>query len=251
MKKGFTLIELLAVIVILAILALIVSPIISGVITNAKLSAAERSLEGYVQSVELAEVKYQAKNQGNITKDLQELVVEGKSIDKIKYVTVSIDDSGIVNGVLAQVDGYFCNYKKAESAICKLEKDFSGVLQLDFLDSLALNKNRVSSIELIYGINTNMDSLIDVSEEQQDKIMAYKVQDINTLYKIYIMADNYIKLPVDASGMFERYGNLDYIKFNNMIDTSDTVYMGGMFNHTDLLSETLDLTSFDTSKVEY
>ena len=55
MKKGFTLIELLAVIVILA---LIVSPIISGVINDAKKASAERSIEGYIKAVEYAQVEY-------------------------------------------------------------------------------------------------------------------------------------------------------------------------------------------------
>ena len=47
MKKGFTLIELLAVIVILAIIALIATPIILGIINDAKDSANERSVELY------------------------------------------------------------------------------------------------------------------------------------------------------------------------------------------------------------
>ena len=52
MKKGFTLIELLAVIVILAIIALIATPMILGVIDTAKRGSAESSALGYVESVE-------------------------------------------------------------------------------------------------------------------------------------------------------------------------------------------------------
>ena len=51
-KKGFTLIELLAVIVILAIIALIATPIIMGIIDDAKKKAAENSAYGYIKSVE-------------------------------------------------------------------------------------------------------------------------------------------------------------------------------------------------------
>ncbi|MDD4781707.1 MAG: prepilin-type N-terminal cleavage/methylation domain-containing protein [Tissierellia bacterium] len=50
MKKGFTLIELLAVIVILAIIALIASPIVVGLIEDSNRQAAERSTEAVVQS---------------------------------------------------------------------------------------------------------------------------------------------------------------------------------------------------------
>lgn len=53
-KKGFTLIELLAVIVILAIIALIATPIILGIINDSRESAKERSAELVVNSVELA-----------------------------------------------------------------------------------------------------------------------------------------------------------------------------------------------------
>ena len=45
MKKGFTLIELLAVIVILAIIALIATPIILGIINNTRLQSKERTSE--------------------------------------------------------------------------------------------------------------------------------------------------------------------------------------------------------------
>lgn len=54
MKKGFTLIELLAVIVILAIIALIATPIILGIINDARDEAKERTAELVVSSVELA-----------------------------------------------------------------------------------------------------------------------------------------------------------------------------------------------------
>ena len=47
-KNGFTLIELLAVIVILAVIALIATPTILGVIDNAKKGAAKSSALGYI-----------------------------------------------------------------------------------------------------------------------------------------------------------------------------------------------------------
>ena len=53
-KKGFTLIELLAVIVILAIIALIATPIVMNLIENARKGAAERSAENYLDAVETA-----------------------------------------------------------------------------------------------------------------------------------------------------------------------------------------------------
>ena len=59
MKKGFTLIELLAVIVILAIIALIATPIILGIINDARRESNERSVELYASAVRNAIAAYQ------------------------------------------------------------------------------------------------------------------------------------------------------------------------------------------------
>ena len=53
-KKGFTLIELLAVIVILAIIALIVTPVVSNIISSARKAANARSVEGHIKNIEYA-----------------------------------------------------------------------------------------------------------------------------------------------------------------------------------------------------
>ena len=53
-KKGFTLIELLAVIVVLAIIALIATPIVMNTIKNAKKGSAERGADNYIKQVETA-----------------------------------------------------------------------------------------------------------------------------------------------------------------------------------------------------
>ena len=52
-KKGFTLIELLAVIIVLAIIALIATPIIFNVIENAKIKSLENSTYGVVDAVRM------------------------------------------------------------------------------------------------------------------------------------------------------------------------------------------------------
>ena len=50
-KKGFTLIELLAIIVILTLIAVIITPIILGIIEDSKISAATDSAYGYKEAV--------------------------------------------------------------------------------------------------------------------------------------------------------------------------------------------------------
>ena len=67
-KKGFTLIELLAVIVILAVIALIVTPIVTSIISQAKDSANARSVEGHIKGVEYLVLEVSFKSSGNINK---------------------------------------------------------------------------------------------------------------------------------------------------------------------------------------
>ena len=57
-KRGFTLIELIAVLVIMAIIALIVTPLVMSIIKKAKISARKRSVDAYGRSVELAIASY-------------------------------------------------------------------------------------------------------------------------------------------------------------------------------------------------
>lgn len=67
-KKGFTLIELLAVIVILAIIALIVTPVVSNIVANARIAANARSVEGHIRNIELAIISnaFQASSTGDM-----------------------------------------------------------------------------------------------------------------------------------------------------------------------------------------
>lgn len=57
-KKGFTLIELLAVIVVLAIIALIATPIVMSTIKKAQEGADARSVEAYGKGLESAYYQY-------------------------------------------------------------------------------------------------------------------------------------------------------------------------------------------------
>ena len=91
MKKGFTLIELLAVIVILAIIALIATPIILGIINDARDSARERTAELVAKEVELAYTGYMYNNGGNEPADFCDYM-------DTKYFTMSNATLGTCSG---------------------------------------------------------------------------------------------------------------------------------------------------------
>ncbi len=63
-KKGFTLIELLAVIIILAVLALILTPMISDIISNASEAAFKQTINGVLSSAENYVTSYTLDNNG-------------------------------------------------------------------------------------------------------------------------------------------------------------------------------------------
>ena len=77
MKKGFTLIELLAVIVILAIIALIATPIVLSIIEDTKESATLRSAEYYLSAVENSIAKKSLSIGGSFSPNVCEVQEDG------------------------------------------------------------------------------------------------------------------------------------------------------------------------------
>ena len=116
-KNGFTLIELLAVIIVLAIIALIATPIIFNVIENAKIKSLENSCYGVIDAVrtKYAEGLLNSKNGlVDLTGNVNELTVSGEkpmagtwTIDNTK----NSDERGIkIQGVKFQsMKNYTCS----------------------------------------------------------------------------------------------------------------------------------------------
>ncbi len=89
-KKGFTLVELLAVIVILALIALIATPIILNVINDAKKQAAKDSAYGYMDAVE----KY------IVSSELEDKSIQDRtySVEELNSMGVSVKGNTPDNG---------------------------------------------------------------------------------------------------------------------------------------------------------
>ena len=89
-NKGFTLVELLAVIVILALIALIATPIILNVINDAKKQAAKDSAYGYMDAVE----KY------IVSSELEDESIQDRtySVEELNNMGVSVKGSTPDNG---------------------------------------------------------------------------------------------------------------------------------------------------------
>lgn len=76
-NKGFTLIELLAVIVILAIIALIATPVILGIIDSSRKSANARTVELITFGVQNAYTSYLMDNNGNYPSRVEDFLING------------------------------------------------------------------------------------------------------------------------------------------------------------------------------
>ena len=93
-KKGFTLIELVAVLVIMAILALIVTPLVMSIIRKAKISADKRSIDAYGRSIELAIAGYLLDN-GRFPTSIEQLTIEYSGNEVVCSTTQLNSDSSV------------------------------------------------------------------------------------------------------------------------------------------------------------
>ena len=122
-KKGFTLIELLAVIVVLAIIALIATPIVMNTIKKSQKGAAERSAENYIDAVETAVATakldsdgipdgiYTINDKGNLEGNgLQEPLTIEMNGNKPKSGTITISNGQVTTDSKMTVGSYEVSY---------------------------------------------------------------------------------------------------------------------------------------------
>ena len=93
-KNAFTLIELVAVLVIMAIIALIVTPLVMSIIRKAKVSADKRSVDAYGRSIELAIAGY-LMDTGSFPTSIEQLTIE-YSGDKVVCTTTQLNNDSSV-----------------------------------------------------------------------------------------------------------------------------------------------------------
>ena len=139
-RRGFTLIELLAVIVILAIIALIATPIVMNTIEKSKKSAAERSADNYIDAVEtavatkrldeivLSDGVYSVNTNGNICIDKtttcngnDEVKVEINGIKPDSGSKVALTNGQVVaTGTSLKIDNYKVSYNNDNNLVAKI-----------------------------------------------------------------------------------------------------------------------------------
>ena len=140
-KKGFTLIELLAVIVVLAIIALIATPIVMNTIKNAKKGAAERTADNYIKQVEtaittskldnkeVADGTYTIDENGNLTGNgLTKPITIEMNGEKPKGGSVVIANGQVTTDSTMEIGDYTVSYNPTNKKYEATEKNNSLVL---------------------------------------------------------------------------------------------------------------------------
>ena len=284
MKKGFTLIELLAVIVILAIIALIATPIILGTINDAKKSATELSLKNYIRAVELA-ISNESLN--NPTVDLNgtyeiivpgnkiQLIVEANENNKPLPINIEYSGEGLTEGTLKIKEG-----KVIKVTAGKINEDYI----MKYGDKIITYK-KLETLVKGSDFNKKIKQLVDPSNESityatedttitsiefysngklpkgytKSKLQALSSKvdvslngdgSIMAYYDngtVYIYSDNLISFNQNSNILFNNFNALTEIKFG-IIDTSQATTMRQMFLDCIALKN-LDLSIFDTSNV--
>ena len=120
-KKGFTLIELLAVIVILAIIALIATPIVLNIIKDSRESATLRSAENYMDAVANAIARTNMKEGGTFSPTICNITSDGNLLCDNKEITVDIDkekpSGGSITFNKGKVEDVSLNYSNGKTIV--------------------------------------------------------------------------------------------------------------------------------------
>ena len=156
MKKGFTLIELLAVIVILGIIAVITTPLIMGVIEDARKNSAIQSVNGLLEAGEQYQIEGMMdgtiKNEINLTSD--DLDIKGS---KPESGTLLIDTEGNMS-IIAKY-GDYCIEKKF------LEEEPTIVTR----ENCTMEESEKENITTkVYGVRRKIDSSATTWERIED-----------------------------------------------------------------------------------
>ena len=153
-KKGFTLIELIAVLVILAMIALIVTPLVLGIIKKAKVSADKRSIDAYARSVEIGVAGYLLDNI-NFPKSFEDISVEYRG-EEVKCANIAVNNDGSVYLDKCTVGGRIVKDSTSASGYYTVGRATSNYMFYKIQDVQIENiDHNVSGNEISGGINPN------------------------------------------------------------------------------------------------
>ena len=240
-KIGFTLIELLAVIIVLAIIALIATPIIFNVIENAKIKSLENSCYGVIDAVR---TKY-SENLLNSTRkcsdendkncggkietsgNVKELTVAGEQPSGGSWVIVN--DPKAENGRGIQITdvtfdsmkGYFCSNDLTTGKV-KCEKGNKPQTELTFKEKVLgeNNSNIVTTGDGLYSKTTNTGTTYYFKGAVENNYVKFA----DTIWRIVrVNEDGTIRLITQDSVIERQLFNSTYNPYDKMYYTNSEI----------------------------
>ena len=164
--KGFTLVELLAVIVILAVIALIATPIVLSIINDTKESAVIRSAEMYVGAVE--------------NKIMQENMIQGGKLNP-KDCIVGSDGNVTCDGTPLEIE---VNGDKPDSGLITYDRGRVTSIELTFGERKVITDENG---ELVLDSNTQVCKLIQGEPNEMGSKYECEVKR-GTKYNFYVLS---------------------------------------------------------------
>ena len=222
-KKGFTLIELIAVLVILAVIALIVTPLVLNIVKKAKDSANKRSVDAYGKAVELAVATYLL-DTGDYPTNMDDLTVEYSGNEVLCNVKTLNEDGSIY---LSE-----CTVKGTE---VKDSKTDDGWYHYGKLATVTYDAYNVGDTVTYNGMDFYV---IASSDENSDSVTLLKaepltVDEVNNYGNGHV--NKYTSSSQGTADNYNGYGGMAYY-------TSETCGVGGDDGCT---------TDYDESEVKY
>ena len=194
-KKGFTLIELLAVIVILAVIALIATPIIMNMIENAKKGAAKSSALHYLNGLDYAITQHEIYGKTEVLTGEYDLSVVNQTFNVKERVKKKIPTKGRIifeknnyTEALLCVDNYLIQYKKGKAEVISNSCDeFSYAVITDLTTEINDNKVDVTITVDDETLVKNYSYSLDGNSytESSNKFTIENLVE-NKLYKLYV-----------------------------------------------------------------
>ena len=281
-KNAFTLIELLAVIVILALIALIATPIILDVINDSKKSSTELSLKNYLRAVELAVSNESLKNPTvnlNVICRIDEKS-NGKELDCGTGESIKLEytGEGLISGIIVLEKGVVTRLLNGtlKGTNKDIEFEQGKIIYTPNVTKSTLVTGQTFNIKIKQLANPNTEDIthatedsnivsiefysrgllpngytkekleklssVDVSLKQDSSIIAYIDNG-----KIYVYSDNLINFNKESNAMLNNMKGVINIKFN-IIDTSEVTTVWGMFDFDNNLKY-IDINAINTKNI--
>ena len=240
-KIGFTLIELLAVIIVLAIIALIATPIIFNVIENAKIKSLENSCYGVIDAVRtnysenLLNSTRECKDENDkncggkieTSGNVKELTVAGEQPSGGSWVIVN--DPKTENGRGIQITdvtfdsmkGYFCSNDLTTGKV-KCEKGNKPQTELTFKEKVLgeNNSNIVTTGDGLYSKTTNTGTTYYFKGAVENNYVKFA----DTIWRIVrVNEDGTIRLITQDSVIERQLFNSTYNPYDKMYYTNSEI----------------------------